>query len=82
MGGNFHEKLNKVPRIKFCGFKFRGTTGGNMNFNLNTCAIDVSTSAAGRACGYHVHEDIWKASQCENSICSDSFTVAAAFRSK
>ena len=30
---NFREKLDKVPRIKFRGFKFRGT-GGNVNFNL------------------------------------------------
>ena len=34
VGGNFREKLDKAPRIKFCGFKFRGTMGGNMNFNL------------------------------------------------
>ena len=27
---------------------------------------------------YQVHEDIWEASQRENSICADSFTVAAA----
>ena len=32
--------------------------------------------------GYHVHEDICEASQRENSICADLFTVAAAFRSK
>ena len=34
MGGNFREKLDKGPRVKFRGFKFRGTMGGNMNFNL------------------------------------------------
>ena len=39
MGGNFREKLDKAPRTKFCGFKFRGLKfhgmmGGNMNFNL------------------------------------------------
>ena len=34
MGGNFHKKLDKALRIKFRGFKFRGTMGGNMNFNL------------------------------------------------
>ena len=34
MGENFREKLNKAPRIKFHGFKFHGTMGGNMNFNL------------------------------------------------
>ena len=47
MGGNFREKLDKAPRIKFRGFKFRG-----MMYELqlmNTCAIDVSASAAGRA---------------------------------
>ena len=32
--------------------------------------------------GYQVHEDIWEASQHENSICADPFTVAAAFRIK
>ena len=31
---------------------------------------------------YHVHEDIWEASQRENNICADPFTVPAAFRSK
>ena len=32
--------------------------------------------------GYHIHEAIWEASQRENSICADQFTVTAAFRSK
>ena len=73
MGGNFREKLHKVPRIKFRGYKFRGT-GGNVNFNLRQWVV--------RERGYHVHEDIWEASQRENSICADPFTVAAAFRSK
>ena len=36
VGENFLENLNKAPRIKFRGFKFRGTMGGNMNFNLWT----------------------------------------------
>ena len=81
MGGNFREKLHKVPRIKFCGFKFR-CTGGNVNFNLEH-AIDVALRQwVVRERGYHVHEDIWEASQRENSICADPFTVAAAFRSK
>ena len=31
---------------------------------------------------YHIYEDIWEASQRENSICADPFTVTAAFRSK
>ena len=34
VGGNFREKLDKVPRNKFRGFKFRATMGGNMNFNF------------------------------------------------
>ena len=31
VGGNFREKLDKAPRIKFRGFKFRGPMGGNIN---------------------------------------------------
>ena len=26
MGGNFCEKLEEAPTIRFCGFKFRGAT--------------------------------------------------------
>ena len=34
MGGNFHEKLEETPRIKFRGFNFRGTILGRGNVNL------------------------------------------------
>ena len=79
MGGNFREKLDKALRIKFRGFKFHGT----MNGNMNTCAIDVTIRQwVVRERGYHIHEAIWEASQRENSICADPFTVAAAFCSK
>ena len=48
-----------------------------------TCAIDVAFRQwVMRERGYHVHEAIWEASQRENSICADPFTVAAAFHSK
>ena len=57
--------------------------GGRLiwTFNLWTrCAIDVALrQRVVRERGYHVHED---ASQRENSICADPFTVATAFRSK
>ena len=42
MGGNFREKLEETLRIKFHGFKFRGTIlyfcvrKGNVNFELST----------------------------------------------
>ena len=42
MGGNFREKLDEVPRIKFRGFNFRGATSiwlplaRNVNFELGT----------------------------------------------
>ena len=40
MGGNFCEKLEEAPRIKFCGFNFCGATSiaytGNVNFELGT----------------------------------------------
>ena len=50
---------------------------------LNTCVIDVELrQRVVREKGYHVHEDIWEASQHENSICADPFTVTAAFHSK
>ena len=82
MGGNFREKLNKALRIKFRGFKFRSTMGGNMNFNLLTRVRSVQRFGSGLFVrGYHVHEAIWEASQCDNSICADRFTVTAAFRS-
>ena len=51
--------------------------------NFNTCAIDVALRhRVVRERGYHIHEAIWEASQRENSICADPFTVTAAFRSK
>ena len=48
-----------APRIKFHGFKFSGTLGGNMNM----CAINVALQQwVVRERGYyHVHEDIWEA---------------------
>ena len=46
MGGNFREKLDMAPRIKFRGFKFHGTTGGNMTFEY--VCDRCSASAAGR----------------------------------
>ena len=30
VGGNFHEKLEEAPRIKFRGFNFRGAIFDNM----------------------------------------------------
>ena len=48
-----------------------------------SCAIDVALQQwVVHERSYHVHEDIWEASERENSICADSFTVAAAFHSK
>ena len=43
------------------------------------CAIDVALQQW-VVCerGYHVHEDTWEASQRENSIYADPFTVAAS----
>ena len=72
MGGNFHEKLDEVPRIKFRGFKFRGfkfrgTMSGNMNFNLWTRVQSLRQQVV-RGRGDHVHEDIWEASHRENNI--------------
>ena len=41
MGGNFREKLEEAPRIKFHGLNFRGAIfdpyAGNVNFELGTC---------------------------------------------
>ena len=38
MGGNFREKLEETPRIKFRGFNFHGVIfdRGNVNFELGT----------------------------------------------
>ena len=59
--------------------------GGNMNFNLWTCVCAIDVALRQRVVcerGYNVHGDIREASQRENSIHADLFTVAAAFRSK
>ena len=45
MGGNFREKLEEAARIKFCGFKFRGTRGLQMthvNFELGIHGVNFS----------------------------------------
>ena len=53
MGGNFRVKLDKAPTIRFRGFKFRGTMGGNMNltfehvcdcFGSGLCVREATTS--------------------------------------
>ena len=44
MGGNFREKLEEAPRIKFRGFKFRGVkvlrADDVMNFELGVTESD------------------------------------------
>ena len=49
MGGNFREKLEEAPRIKFRGFKFRGAMAiadDVMNFELI-----VGVTESNRCCG-------------------------------
>ena len=50
MGGNFREKLEEGPRIKFRGFNFRGVIfdrspyAGNVNFELRTCGESLPST--------------------------------------
>ena len=57
---------------------------GDMGLGFTLVPITLRYRISSIRCerGYHVHKDIWEASQRENSICADPFTVTAAFCSR
>ena len=57
MGGNFRKKVEEVPRIKFCGFNFRGVISIRLH-----CAHNVNFELGTRGESFAVDEKRWNAS--------------------